>query len=198
MNLATLKPAKGARTSRKRVGRGPGSGLGTTAGRGNKGHQARSGYSSSKKEGGQMPIYRRLPKFGFTNPNRKPVRGINLSQIAALVKKGVLTETITLESLNKAGVIAKTDYFKVLGEGDGVKLNITAHYFSEAAKEKLEKAGSKLTVAVRTLAEAGTMKSVELAKAVVTPKRDVNEYKKAIRAEKKKAAAAAAKGKTKK
>jgi large subunit ribosomal protein L15 len=186
MNLHTLKPAKGSRTSRKRVGRGPGSGLGTTAGRGNKGHQARSGYSAKNSEGGQMPIYRQLPKFGFTNPSRKEYRVFNVEQLETHVKKGLLTATITIDSLYQAGVIGKTDYVKILGNGElTTKLSVMVHAVTETAKEKIEKAGGTIMIAERTLFEASKMKTLEQDKALMTPKRDVNEYKKAIKAAKK-------------
>jgi len=87
MNLSTLRPAVGSRKARKRVGRGPGSGHGTTAGRGTKGHKSRSGYTHSFKEGGQMPLVRRLPKFGFTKPNREEFEIINVGQLEEWVKK---------------------------------------------------------------------------------------------------------------
>ncbi|NTW48734.1 MAG: 50S ribosomal protein L15, partial [Chlorobiales bacterium] len=97
MNLSTLRPAKGSRKTRKRVGRGPGSGNGTTAGRGNKGHQARSGYSQSNTEGGQMPLHRRLPKIGFTVPNPVSERTINVGHLEEFVKKGALEKEVSLE-----------------------------------------------------------------------------------------------------
>jgi|YNPMSStandDraft_2_1061718.scaffolds.fasta_scaffold00284_12 large subunit ribosomal protein L15 len=189
MNLHTLTPAKGSRKAKKRVGRGPGSGNGTTAGRGTKGHKSRSGYTTKNFEGGQMPLYRQLPKFGFTPPNRKTVVGINVGQLEAWAKKGKIGMDMPLEAFNKLGVIGKTEYLKILGEGDlTTKLNVTAHAFSETAKEKIEKAGGSVTVAHRTIAEASTMKNVDLATAVLTPKKSVDDHKKAVKAQKKAAA----------
>jgi len=186
MNLHTLTPAKGSRKPKKRVGRGPGSGNGTTAGRGTKGHKSRSGYTTKNFEGGQMPLYRQLPKFGFTPPNRKTVVGINVAQLEEWVKKGKLGADMPLEAFNKLGVIGKTEYLKILGEGElTAKLNVTAHAFSETAKEKIEKAGGSVTIAHRTIAEASTMKNVEVATAVITPKKLVDDHKKAIKAQKK-------------
>lgn len=186
MNLHTLTPAKGSRKSKKRVGRGPGSGNGTTAGRGNKGHQARSGYTTKNFEGGQMPLYRQLPKFGFTPPNRKTVVGINVGQLEEWAKKGKIGADMPLDTFNKLGVIGKTEYLKILGEGElTAKLNVTAHAFSETAKEKIEKAGGSVTIAHRTVAEANAMKNVEFATAVTTPKKLVDEHKKAVKAQKK-------------
>jgi large subunit ribosomal protein L15 len=186
MNLHTLTPAKGSRKPKKRVGRGPGSGNGTTAGRGTKGHKSRSGYTTKNFEGGQMPLYRQLPKFGFTPPNRKTVVGINVAQLEEWVKKGKLGADMPLEAFNKLGVIGKTEYLKILGEGElTAKLNVTAHAFSETAKEKIEKAGGTVTIAHRTIAEASTMKNVEVATAVITPKKLVDDHKKAIKAQKK-------------
>ena len=189
MNLHTLTPAKGSRKAKKRVGRGPGSGNGTTAGRGTKGHKSRSGYTTKNFEGGQMPLYRQLPKFGFTPPNRKTVVGINVGQLEAWAKKGKIGMDMPLEAFNKLGVIGKTEYLKILGEGDlTTKLNVTAHAFSETAKEKIEKAGGSVTVAHRTIAEASTMKNVDLETAVLTPKKSVVDHKKAVKAQKKAAA----------
>ncbi|MGQ9804915.1 MAG: 50S ribosomal protein L15 [Chlorobiales bacterium] len=186
MNLHTLTPAKGSRRPKKRVGRGPGSGNSTTAGRGNKGHQARSGYTTKNFEGGQMPLYRQLPKFGFTPPNRKTVVGINVSQLETWAKNGKMGADMPLDAFNKLGVIGKTEYLKILGEGElTAKINVTAHAFSETAKEKIEKAGGSVTIAYRTVAEASTMKNVEFAKAVSTPKKLVDEHKKAVKARKK-------------
>jgi large subunit ribosomal protein L15 len=191
MNLHSLKPAAGSRRPRKRVGRGPGSGNGTTAGKGNKGHKARSGYSSTFKEGGQMPLVRRLPKFGFEPPNKQVVDVINIADLVALLEKGKLSTTMTLESLVEVGVARKRTKIKILSEGEVTKaITITAHAFSAVAKEKIEKAGGKVIVAERTLAEAETMKSAgDVQKALVTPKKSVEKHKKAIKLEKKKAAA---------
>lgn len=195
MNLSTLRFAKGSRKSRKRVGRGPGSGLGTTAGRGTKGHKSRSGYTSSFKEGGQMPFFRRIPKFGFHNPSREEYEIINLGQIDAWIKKGKLTPEVSLEALAKVGVSAKRRRVKVLGDGEiTVAITITAHAFSESAKEKIEKAGGKVILAARTLEEAQRMeKTKPLQEALLLPKRPVEEIKKAAKLARKAATAAAKK-----
>jgi len=195
MNLSTLRPAVGSRKSRKRVGRGPGSGHGTTAGRGNKGHKARSGYTQSFKEGGQMPLFRRLPKFGFTKPNREEFETVSVGQLEAWVKKGKLTTDVTLEALVQVGVSAKRHRVKVLGDGElTTALNVTAHAFSASAKEKIEKAGGRITIAARTLEEAQRMeKTKPLEEALITPKKPVEEIKQAAKAARK-----AAQAKTKK
>lgn len=185
MNLSTLRPAKGSRKARKRVGRGPGSGNGTTAGRGNKGHQARSGYTQSNTEGGQMPLHRRLPKFGFTVPNAVSERVINVGQIEALVKKGAFGNEASLEDFKDAGIVGKQDYLKVLGQGElTVAITVTAHSFSESAKQKIEKAGGKVVIAHRTIEEAVHMKNEELQKALLTEKVSVNAKKAAAKAAK--------------
>ncbi|MCS7012981.1 MAG: 50S ribosomal protein L15 [Chloroherpetonaceae bacterium] len=191
MNLSTLRFAKGSRKTRKRVGRGPGSGLGTTAGRGTKGHKSRSGYTSSLKEGGQMPFFRRIPKFGFINPSREEYETINVGQIEAWIKKGKLTPEVSLEALAKIGVPARRRRIKVLGNGDiTVAITITAHAFSESAKEKIEKAGGKVILAERTLEEAERMqKTKPLDEALLTPKKPVEEIKKAAKLARKAAAA---------
>lgn len=195
MNLSTLRPAVGSRKSRKRVGRGPGSGNGTTAGRGNKGHKARSGYTSSFKEGGQMPLFRRLPKFGFNSPSREEFETVSVGQLDAWAKKGKLQSEVTLEALAKAGVSAKRRRVKILGDGElSVALTVTAHSFSASAKEKIEKAGGKVIVATRTLEEAKMMeKTKPLQEALVTPKKSVEEIKKAAKAARKAAKATAKK-----
>lgn len=185
MNLSTLRPAKGSRKARKRVGRGPGSGNGTTAGRGNKGHQARSGYTQSNTEGGQMPLHRRLPKFGFTVPNPVSERTINVGQLEAFVKKGTLEKEVSLEALKGLGVIGKQDRLKVLGQGElSSALTVTAHAFSESAKEKIEKAGGKVVVAHRTIEEAVHMKNEDLEKALLIEKVSVSAKKAAAKAAK--------------
>ncbi len=186
MNLHTLTPAKGSRKARKRVGRGSGSGRGTTAGRGTKGHKSRSGYTTKNFEGGQMPLYRQLPKFGFTSPNRKTVVAINVGQLEQWAKKGKIGTDMPLEAFNKLGVIGKTEYLKILGEGElTTKLNVTAHAFSETAKEKIERAGGSITIAHRTLAEAYRMQNVDVQTAVLTPKKSIEDYKRTVKAQKK-------------
>jgi large subunit ribosomal protein L15 len=146
MKLNTLKPAAGSITTRKRVGRGPGSGLGETSGRGHKGAGQRSGTKRKIGfEGGQMPLQRRLPKFGFKNINRVEYKGINLDLIQTLADKLSTTE-ITHEVLVANGICAKKDLVKVLGRGElKSKLNVTAHGFSATAKAAIENLGGTAT-----------------------------------------------------
>ncbi len=146
MKLHELKPAKGATKNVKRVGRGEGSGRGGTSTRGHKGAQARSGYSRKIGfEGGQMPIQRRLPKFGFTNRNRVEYKGINVSvlqEIAAALE----TSVINIEILREAGYLSKNKLVKILGNGEiSAKLEVTAHAFTKSAIAKIEAAGGKVT-----------------------------------------------------
>ena len=141
LSLNNLKPAAGSTHKKKRVGRGPGSGLGKTAGRGNKGQKSRSGYSSRPGfEGGQMPLQRRLPKRGFTNIFKKQWIEIGLAKIEANFNAG---DEVTPEILHERGLIKKAKHdLVILGSGDISKaLNISAHRFTKAAKEKIEKAG---------------------------------------------------------
>lgn len=146
MKLNTLKPAAGSITTRKRVGRGPGSGLGETSGRGHKGAGQRSGTKRKIGfEGGQMPLQRRLPKFGFKNINRVEYKGINLDLIQTLADKLSTTE-ITHDVLVANGICAKKDLVKVLGRGElKSKLNVTAHGFSATAKAAIENLGGTAT-----------------------------------------------------
>jgi len=139
MKLHNLKPAKGATDSEKRIGRGEGSGRGGTSTRGHKGAQSRSGYSRKIGfEGGQMPLQRRLPKFGFNNMNRVEYKAINVSTLQALYEKSGLTE-INVESLIDSGLISKNDRVKILGNGSlSVKLAVSAHAFSKAAIAAIE------------------------------------------------------------
>jgi large subunit ribosomal protein L15 len=148
MKLSNLKPANGATKSTKRVGRGQGSGKGGTATRGHKGAKSRSGYSKKIGfEGGQMPLQRRVPKFGFTNPNRVEYKGINLDSLQALIDKKKLSE-ITPDILKENGMIAKNDRVKILGRGElSTKVSVTAHKFSATAKAAIEKAGGSATEA---------------------------------------------------
>jgi large subunit ribosomal protein L15 len=145
MDLSNLKHAKGARKNRKRVGRGEGSGLGVTAGRGNKGYGSRSG---SKKrswfEGGQMPLQRRLPKFGFTNIHKKEIQVVNVEDLEKIKKK----ENITPEVLFENGLIRKKDIpVKLLGNGDlKSKVTIKVDAVSKTAQEKIEKQGGSVTL----------------------------------------------------
>lgn len=174
MDLSSLRPAKGAVKNRKRVGRGPGSGNGTTAGKGNKGQQARSGYKRPIIEGGQVPIYRRLPKFGFTPPNRKSVISVNVSQIQQWVEKGLVGNEIGIIDLKHLTNSSNQDYFKVLGNGDlSSSVAIVAHFFSKAAEEKIAGAGGSTVKAFRTLEEASKVNGLPLEEALLKPKAKV-------------------------
>ena len=144
MKLHTLKPAKGSKQSRRRLGRGTGSGLGGTSTRGHKGAKARSGYKKKIGfEGGQMPIQLRLPKYGFHNPFRVEYKAINISTLQALSEaKGL--ERITVENLIEAGFISKSQLVKVLANGElKSKLEVEAHAFSKAAQSAIEAVGGK-------------------------------------------------------
>jgi large subunit ribosomal protein L15 len=144
MNLSSLKPADGAvNREGKRVGRGQGSGKGGTAKRGHKGAKSRSGYSRKIGfEGGQMPLQRRVPKFGFKNINRKEYQAVNLSKIQELADAGV-TE-INLDTLQAHNVVKKQDLVKILGNGElKAKVNVVAHKFSASAAAAIEKAGGE-------------------------------------------------------
>jgi large subunit ribosomal protein L15 len=145
-NLSNLKPAKGAVKQSKRVGRGEGTGNGDTAGKGHKGQQSRSGYSRRfGHEGGQMPIYRRLPKFGFKNINRVEYRSINIDTLQLIAEKNNI-DVITPEVLIANGVIGKKDLFKILGRGEiKSKLDVTAHAFSATAIKAIESLGGTAT-----------------------------------------------------
>lgn len=146
MNLHNLKPAKGSTHNTKRVGRGQGSGKGGTATRGTKGAQARAGYEHKIGfEGGQMPIQRRLPKFGFKNPTRVEYIAVNLSALQALSEK-LGTSVITLDVIKEAGLARQKDLVKVLANGElTAKLEVSANAFSKTAVEKIEAAGGKAT-----------------------------------------------------
>jgi large subunit ribosomal protein L15 len=139
MNLSTLKPAEGSTHKVKRIGRGQGSGRGGTSTRGHKGAQSRSGYSRKFGfEGGQMPIQRRLPKYGFTNRNRIEYKPVNVSTLQQLADKHNLT-VINIDTFVEAGLISKNDRVKVLGNGElNATLEITAHAFSKSAVEAIE------------------------------------------------------------
>ena len=139
MDLSNLKPAKGSVKSGKRLGRGQGSGKGGTSTRGHKGAKSRSGYSKKIGfEGGQMPLQRRVPKYGFRNINRKEYKGINISTLQSLAEKNKL-ERIDLEVLMKAGLISKNDLVKILGNGTlERKLEVHAHSFSKSAEEAIK------------------------------------------------------------
>ena len=146
MNLHNLKPAKGSTHNTKRGGRGQGSGKGGTATRGTKGAQARAGYEHKIGfEGGQMPIQRRLPKFGFNNPTRVEYIAVNLSALQALSEK-LGTSVITLDVIKEAGLARQKDLVKVLANGElTAKLEVSANAFSKTAVEKIEAAGGKAT-----------------------------------------------------
>ena len=147
MKLENLKPAKGATKASKRVGRGEGSGHGGTATRGMNGAKSRSGYSHKIGfEGGQMPIQRRLPKFGFKNPTRVEYKPVNLSVINALAVDADLNE-VTIDDLFTAGIISKNEIVKVLGKGEITKaVNVVANAFSKSAADKIQAAGGTATV----------------------------------------------------
>ena len=141
MNLSQLHPPAGSRRPRKRRGRGPGSGLGVTAGRGEKGQKSRSGYSGRRGfEGGQMPLIRRVPKRGFRNPGRKSYAMMNVARFEEL--KG---DEFTPESLLAQGTLKTLrDGLKILGDGEITRpVTVTAHRFSATAREKIERAGGK-------------------------------------------------------
>lgn len=139
MDLSNLKPAKGSVKRSKRVGRGQGSGKGGTSTRGHKGAKSRSGYSKKIGfEGGQMPLQRRVPKYGFKNINRKEYKAINLITLQNLSEKNKV-EIINIDVLRKAGLIAKNDLVKILGKGTlDKKLEVHAHAFSKSAVEAIE------------------------------------------------------------
>ncbi len=147
MKLENLTPAKGATKNSKRIGRGEGSGKGGTATRGTKGAQARAGYEHKIGfEGGQMPIQRRLPKFGFKNPTRVEYKAVNVAAIQAVAEALSVSE-INTEDLVRAGLASKNDLVKVLGNGElTAALNVTAHAFSKSAVSKIEAAGGKAIV----------------------------------------------------
>ena len=139
MDLSKLQPAEGSTKQRKRVGRGQGSGRGGTSTRGHKGAKSRSGYSRKIGfEGGQMPLQRRVPKFGFTNINRVEYKGINLDTIQELVEKTKATE-ITFDLLKDNGLVSRNDLVKILGRWQlKSKLNVTVHSYSASAKAAIE------------------------------------------------------------
>lgn len=144
MDLSRLKPAEGATKKEKRIGRGEGSGRGGTSTKGHKGAQSRAGYSRKRGfEGGQMPLVRRVPKFGFTNPTRVEYKGINLDTLQMLAESKGLKE-ITPEVLYTNGLIQRNDKLKVLGRGElKAAMDIKAHAFSATAKNAIESAGGK-------------------------------------------------------
>ncbi len=146
MNLSNLKPAEGSvNRDGKRVGRGQGSGKGGTATRGHKGAKSRSGYSKKIGfEGGQMPLQRRVPKFGFVNINRKEYQGINLDKLQELVDKKAIKDTVTFETLLENGLVGKNDLVKILGRGElKTSLKVSVHKFTATAKAAIEAAGGE-------------------------------------------------------
>ena len=155
MDLSTLKPAKGATKKNKRMGRGQGSGKGGTSGKGHKGQKAGTGNNRKRGfEGGQTPLVRRLPKFGFTNPTRVEYKGINLDAIQGLADAKGLT-VIDPTVLRANGLIARNDKLKVLGRGEVTgALTITAHAFSATAKAAIEAKGGKVEIIASVAAKA--------------------------------------------
>ena len=147
MKLHTLKPAAGSTKTVKRVGRGPGSGLGKTAGRGSNGAKSRSGYSRKLGfEGGQMPIQRRLPKFGFKNPTRVAYKAVNLSTLQAICDKHNIT-AIDTDVLIQTGYVSKNDLVKILAKGElTAKVDVKANAFSATAAKKIEELGGTVTI----------------------------------------------------
>ncbi|RKR13987.1 LSU ribosomal protein L15P [Maribacter vaceletii] len=146
MNLSNLKPAEGSiQRDGKRIGRGQGSGKGGTAARGHKGAKSRSGYSKKIGfEGGQMPLQRRVPKFGFTNINRKEYKGVNLSTLQELVDNKVIKNELTFDALVENGLVGKNDLVKILGGGElKASLKVSVHKFTATAKAAIEAAGGE-------------------------------------------------------
>ena len=145
MNLNNIRPAAGSTFSSKRIGRGQGSGKGGTAGKGHNGQQARAGYSQKIGfEGGQMPLQRRLPKFGFKNVNRKDYRGVNLDSIQLLIENKSITGGITKEVLILHGLASKNELVKIMGRGElTTAVSISADKFTKSAEELITKAGGK-------------------------------------------------------
>ena len=148
MELHNLKPAKGSVKKGKRIGRGEGSKRGGTATRGHKGQKSRSGYSKKIGfEGGQHPLQRRVPKFGFTNPNRIEYQGVNLDRLQELVDNKKIKTKVDKQTFIDNGLAKKKDLVKILGRGElKAKLDITIHSFSKSAKTAIEKAGGSATI----------------------------------------------------
>jgi large subunit ribosomal protein L15 len=146
MNLSNLQPAEGStHNQNKRLGRGEGSGKGGTASRGHKGAKSRSGYSKKIGfEGGQMPLQRRVPKFGFKNINRLDYQGVNLDSLQTLVDNGVVTDTVDFSVFIDTRLATKNELVKILGRGElKAKLKVTAHKFTATAKAAIEAAGGE-------------------------------------------------------
>ena len=149
MDLSNLKPAEGSvNNNSKRIGRGQGSGKGGTATRGHKGAKSRSGYSRKIGfEGGQMPLQRRVPKFGFTNINRKEYQGINLDVIQELVESKKIKDTLDFDSIIELRLARKNELVKILGRGElKVKIKVSAHKFTSTAKNAIEAAGGEAVI----------------------------------------------------
>lgn len=147
MNLSNLQPAEGSvHNQNKRVGRGQGSGKGGTSTRGHKGAKSRSGYSKKIGfEGGQMPLQRRVPKFGFKNINRVEYQGVNLDTIQLLVDNGLITDTLDFDVLVQNRLATKNSLVKILGRGElKAKLKVSAHKFTATAKAAIEAAGGEV------------------------------------------------------
>ena len=147
MNLSNLQPAEGStHNQNKRLGRGEGSGKGGTASRGHKGAKSRSGYSKKIGfEGGQMPLQRRVPKFGFTNINRKEYEGVNLDTLQLLVDNGIVTNAVDMTVYVANRLATKNEIVKILGRGElKAKLTVTAHKFTATAKAAIEAAGGEV------------------------------------------------------
>jgi large subunit ribosomal protein L15 len=146
MNLSNLQPAEGAtHNQNKRLGRGEGSGKGGTSSRGHKGAKSRSGYSKKIGfEGGQMPLQRRVPKFGFTNINRKEYEGVNLDTLQLLVDNGIVKDAVDITTYVANRLATKNEIVKILGRGElKAKLTVTAHKFTATAKAAIEAAGGQ-------------------------------------------------------
>ncbi len=148
MRLENLKPAEGSKHNSKRVGRGQGSGKGGTSKKGHKGQKSRSGYSRKIGfEGGQMPLQRRLPKFGFTNINRVEYKSINVDVLQKLVDDKKVTNEVTKEDLVNNGLASRKELVKILGRGElKASLKVSADKFSKSAVELIEKAGGTVNV----------------------------------------------------
>ena len=149
MNLSNLQPAEGStHNQNKRLGRGEGSGKGGTSARGHKGAKSRSGYSKKIGfEGGQMPLQRRVPKFGFTNVNRIEHQGVNLDKLQLLFDNGIVTDTVDFSVLIANRLATKNELVKILGGGElKVKLKISAHKFTATAKAAIEAAGGEVVL----------------------------------------------------
>lgn len=147
MDLSNLKPAEGSvKNQGKRIGRGQGSGKGGTATRGHKGAKSRSGYSKKIGfEGGQMPLQRRVPKFGFTNINRVEYQGVNLDTLQQLVDDKKIKDTVDFQTLFTLGLAGKNDLVKIMGRGElKSKLKVSAHKFTATAKAAIEAAGGEV------------------------------------------------------